>query len=311
MRIPMTWIVRTAVLFTFTFLLSVDALAAPDTVTVHVAGYTYSPFVTTSLASASDLDLDASGNLYFCKGGDIRRISPQGIEAPWSLAPAVDLVFTSSGTAYGVGTACQCVLSIAGDGSATTLHADSSQWRWTAHSGSGTLYASTIGLLGARLYTVDPQTGTPTLIINGGPGPAGSGIYEGLLVGLDGKLYANGTDGSPSGWGVFRLDGDQFVKVGSFPNGGFELAQDNQSLFYTVTTVERFNGPGHEVWQTDPNTGLSTLLADGPHPASCVAFDRQSDRLYVGDNLGTIYIIEKGPTPTRRETWGAVKSKYR
>ena len=45
--------------------------AAP--VTVLVPGYTYTPFVTTTLTSASDLELDASGNIYLGKPGDIRQ----------------------------------------------------------------------------------------------------------------------------------------------------------------------------------------------------------------------------------------------
>jgi len=281
-------------------------------VTVHVPGYVYAPFVSTSLTSASDLELDAAGNVYLCKPGDIRRFTPDGVESPWSQAPASDIVFGPGGGAYGAGPSCQCLLTLSSSGSATTLHSDALHWQWVTFNGAtGVLYA-TSGGSAQGLYTVDPTSGTPTVVIDGGPGPGGNGVYQGLLVASDGKLYADGTsDGSLAGWGVYRLTGGQFLQVGPLPNGGFTLAQDNQGLFYTITTVFPPVGPGHhEVWQTDPATGSSILLAEGPNFGDCVAYDRQRNRLYVADNQGTVYYIEKGPTPTRRETWSAVKARF-
>jgi len=151
------------------------------------------------------------------------------------------------------------------------------------------------------------------MMVDGGPGPGGAGIYTGLLIGMDGVLYASGsTDGTPSSWGVFRLDGSQFTRIGYWPHAGFGLAQDNQGVFYAATSVERFDGStGHEVWMLDPSTQTSTLLADGPRGSSAVAYDRSRDLLYVGDFSGNVYVISKSPTPARKESWSALKSRYR
>jgi hypothetical protein len=130
-----------------------------------------------------------------------------------------------------------------------------------------------------------------------------------MSIGLDGKLYTCG--GSGGTFGIFRLDGTQFTKVASWPHGSLQLAQDNQGIFYTSLSVERFDGSiAHEVWMSDPSSDTATLLADGPGSSNAVAYDRTRNVLYV-ENGGEIYILAKGPTPTHRETWGAVKSKFR
>jgi hypothetical protein len=178
--------------------------------------------------------------------------------------------------------------------------------------GTGSLYVVGSDATSLGLYTVDPTTGSPTLLVNGGPGPGGIGFYEHMMTALDGKLYAVGnTDGAPSSWGLFRLDGSQFTKVASLPDGGGGLAQDNQGLFYTVLSVERFDGStAHEVWMVDATSGSATLLADGPHGASSVAYDRVRNRLYVADFSANVYYITKGPVPVRRDSWGALKVYY-
>lgn len=275
-------------------------------VTVHVAGYSYTPFVTTSAIGVDDIELDAGGNVYQCSSGDIRRITPGGVAFPWSSATADDIAFASTGVAYGAGRAvCHCIVSISAGGSASTLHADSFEWTYIALGADGTLYSSILAGPGQGLYTIDRTTGSPSLVVNGGPGAGGSGFYRAMIAGLDGKLYACGFS-SGTGAGVFRLDGNQLTNVATWPDGGVGLAQDNQGVFYTSLTVFRLDGStAHEVWMYDPSTASATLLADVTGPSSAVAYDRARNFLYV-QNGSSIYIIAKSPSPTRRETWSDV-----
>lgn len=285
-------------------------LVTAGTVTVHVAGYTYSPFVTISSFSVDDLELDAAGNLYVCSNGDIRRVTPQAVETPWSSATANDIVLDNTGAAYGAGrSVCDCIVSILPNGSYSTLHADSLAWTFVAMGHDGTLYSNVWVGTGQGLYTIDRTTGVPTLVVSGGPGPGGTGSYAGMLVGQDGKLYTCGNSAGSDG--IFRLDGGQFTRIASWPHGSLQLAQDNQGIFYTALSVQRPDGSiAHEVWMNDPSSGTATLLADGPGSSSALVYDRLRNRLYVQNGLD-IYIIEKGVTPTRRETWSAVKAKFR
>src|SRR5207249_10899206 len=126
-------------------------------------------------------------------------------------------------------------------------------------------------------------------------------------------LYTCGnTDGSPTGWGLFRFDGGQFTKLAPLPHGGFGLARDNEGFFYTAVSVERFDGSiDHEVWLIDPSAGSSSLLADGPHGASSVAYDGARNRLYLPDTAGNVYFLTKEAVPVHRTSWGGVKAMYR
>ena len=290
--------------------ISLGSSANADVV-VHVPGYSYAPFVTSTVSQADDLELDSSGNLYLCAYGDIRRITPQGAESPWSSATADDIVLDNTGAAYGVGRSlCNCVVSILSNGSYTTLHADTLGWTFVTLGADGTLYANVWVGAGQGLYAIDRATGAPSLVVSGGPGPGGTGFYEGMMVGQDGKLYSNGHSAGSDG--IFRLDGSQFTRIATWPHGSLRLAQDNQGIFYTAFSVETpVGGTAHEVWMNDPSSGTATLLADGQGSANAVAYDRARNLLYVESGGGTIYIIAKSPTPTRRETWGAVKAKFR
>jgi hypothetical protein len=296
------------------------ARAGPSAVTIHVSGYSYAPFVSTSQPVVSDVELDASGNIYICQPGSIRRVTLGGAMSIWSTASALDLVFSSTGEAFAAGgPQCNyCVMSITASGIASPLHSDLNTWRWLAINASGTLYAAASRALavppsGDALYTIDRVTGEPSLVVDGGPGPGGEGVYTGLAIGIDEILYATGNvDGTPTSWGVFRLDGAGFTKVGSWPHAGFGLAQDNLGVFYSVTSVERSDGTtGHEVWMFDQITQSSTLLADGPRGSSALAYDRSRDLLYVGDSSGNVYTIAKVPVSTRKESWSALKARYR
>jgi hypothetical protein len=278
-------------------------------VTVHVPGYSYAPFVTTTAVGAEDVELDPSGNVYLCASGDIRRITPEGVQSPWSSAPAYDIAFAPDGTAYGAGRGtCYCVLSISPSGAYSSLHADSLVWSFVAVGQGGTIYSNIQVGAGKGVYTLNPTTGVPTRVVDGGPGA--DGTYSAMMVGQDGKLYLTGYDGGVS-TNIYRLDGNQLTSVGNWPHGGQGLAQDNQAIFYTsVTIVPQFGPLSHEVWMFDPRTDASTLLAEGGGPSYAVAYDRARNVLYV-QNGNSVYMITKSATPTRRETWSAVKAKFR
>jgi DNA-binding beta-propeller fold protein YncE len=134
-----------------------------------------------------------------------------------------------------------------------------------------------------------------------------------MLVGQDGKLYCTGSisaDGSASNQRLFRLDGSQFTIVATPPHGGYGLAQDNQGIIYTVITTGFPSLHTHEVWTIDPTTGATTLLADGPNGALCIAYDRVRNRLYVADENGNIFYLAKSTTPVFQESWGTLKVRY-
>ena len=290
-----------------------SARASHGSVTVHVPGYTYCPFVTTSVFGVADLELDPAGNLYLCESGNIQRVTPEAAISPWSTATASDIVFTSTGAAYGAGRAhCHCIVSISSSGAHSPLHSDAFEWTYVTLGIDGTLYASVWAGSGQGLYAIDRVTGTPTVLVNGGPELGGSGIYSNMVVGVDGKLYTGGGGGT-GGWAVFRLDGTQFTAVGTAPHSGGALAQDNEGILYVAGGFEGPTGSFfHEVWMIDLGTGLSTLLASGPHLTTGIAYDRARDRLYVGLSYGEVYIITKtGAVPTRRATWGEVKQQFR
>lgn len=300
----------TAVVLAAFMTLAASSASAADVI-VHVPGYSYAAFVTTSAVGVDDLELDAAGNVYQVASGDMRRITPAGAASPWSSATADDIVFAGTGEAYGAGRAvCHCIVSIDPSGGFSTLHTDSQEWTYVTLGSDGTLYSNIWAGPGQGLYNIDRSSGTPTPIVSGGPGLGGTGFYAGMLIGQDGKLYAGG--GSSGTFGLFRLEGNQFTKVASWPHGSYQLAQDNQGIFYTSVTVELppLGTTGHEVWMIDPSSGTPTLVADGPGSSSGVAYDRARNLLYV-ENGGDIYIIAKSATPTRRETWSAVKAKFR
>jgi hypothetical protein len=291
--------------------LSGASRANAASVTVHVPGYSYAPFVTTSVNGPEDLELDATGNLYLAEPGDVQRITPGGSVSPWSTAPAGDIVFTSGGDGYAAGAGiCDCIASVSASGAFSTLHADSFEWTHVTLEPDGTLLANIWGGAGQGLYSIDRLSGVPSLLLAGGPGPAGAGFYKSMLIGMDGKLYTCGSSGAE--FGLFRLDGSAFVQIAAFPHGCFGLAQDNQGIFYTSMPILPMFGTTvtHEVWMYDPNVGTAALLADGPGSSIAVAYDRARNLLYVQNDSG-VYIITKSATPTRRETWSAVKAKFR
>jgi hypothetical protein len=300
---PITWV------YVLLLALAPCLSSAASLVVVYVPGYSYGSFVTTTAVGVEDIELDSSGNVYQCASGDIRRITPEGAISPWSSAIASSLGFSSGDMAYGAGRAlCHCINAISPDGSFVPVHTDSLEWSYMAAS-PDSVYSNVSGGQGEGVYRIDRATGVPTSLANGGPGAGGSGINFAMQVGQDGKLYETGYDGALVG--VFRLDGSRFTLVGTWPNGGLGLAQDNQGIFYTsVTIVPQFGPSSHQVWMFDPNTGDATLLAEGTGGSHAVAYDRARNILYV-QNGPSIYIIRKSPTPVRHVTWAHIKESYR
>jgi DNA-binding beta-propeller fold protein YncE len=294
-------------------LLLVTACFGPaHAVTLHLPGYTITPFVSLPVTyySPSDIELDSGGNLYIPTQTDgIQRVTPLGAISTWSSAPAIDLSLLPSAEGYGAGRAlCHCILSLFADGSYSTLHADSFEWTYVKLAPDGSLYATIWAGAGQGLYRIDRGTGTPTLLVNGGPGPAGAGWYWDMGFGLDGNLYALGYDGSA--YGLLRLDGGHFTRVATLPHAGIGLTRDASGIFYTATS---YNDLG-EVWIIDPMSGSASLLASELSWPAAVAFDPSTDRLYVSEQLGqrTVYAITRsGATPTQAVSWGGVKARYR
>jgi hypothetical protein len=298
---------RMTVVVLVAFMLS--AVPRAGAVTVHVAGYVYVPFVNTSTGGAQDLELDALGNIYYATLSGVRQITPGGTVTPWSTAPANDIVFTGTGDAYAAGSAvCHCIEAISSSGAYSTLHGDSLSWTHVALGTDGTLYASVWAGTGKGIYVVDRASGTPTPLLVGGAGPGGSGFYESMMVGMDGKLYVGGSNGTE--YGLFRFDGGQFTQIATWPHGCSGLAQDNQGIFYTSVTLTPIGTiVDHEVWMYDPGVGTANLLADGSGNSLGIAYDRARNVLYV-QNGSEVYMISKSATPTLKETWSALKAKF-
>jgi hypothetical protein len=294
---------------------------ACEAITLNQPGYIANLLVNLPPEVPDDLELGPAGNLYFACGiPGIQKVTPVGVVSTWSTAPALDLTLTSGGDGYGAGRAnCDCILNIQSNGSYSTLHQDSHEWTFVALTPDGTLYATIMAGEGQGLYQIDRTTGQPSLIVAGGPGPAGDGIYFGMTSGSDGKLYVLGNlDGTTTGNRLFRLDGSQLVAVASPPHAGVRLALGPSGKFYVTTAFDYGSGfPVGEVWVVDPVSGETSLLVTSgsypglPHPTfGAVGYDAGSGTLYIAESR-QIWAIKKDPTPAMPESWGAVKARYR
>jgi len=134
-----------------------------------------------------------------------------------------------------------------------------------------------------------------------------------MAGGLDGKLYVLGYDGASTG--LFVLTVSTFTLVASLPHGGVSLSQGPDGTF--LSSVQ-FDSPGGillgELWSIDPVQGTSTLLAtsdpvDQPGMDG-VAYDGTSKTIYALEGH-RIWTIRKDTTPAQKDTWGAVKARYR
>lgn len=290
-------------------------------ITLNQTGYTATSLGTISPAIPDDLELDSSGNLYFaCGTNGIQKVTPAGAVSPWSGAPALDLTFAPADVGYGAGRSlCHCISSIQSNGSYSPLYEDSHEWTYVALIPDGTLYSSVWVGTGQGLYQVNRSTGQPTVVVAGGPGPGGSGIYAAMTKGSDGKLYVLGSlDGSAAGNRLFRLDGTLLVPVAAPPHGGSRLAPGPSGKFFVATAFDYGSGyPTGEVWIVDSGSGESSLLAtSGSYPGllhptfSAVGYDAATGTVYVSE-YWNVWAIKKDPTPAIAETWGAVKARYR
>lgn len=97
-------------------------------------------------------------------------------------------------------------------------------------------------------------------------------------------------------------------------------ARGPSATLFVSTSFDYGSGyPIGEVWIVDPMTGNSSLLATtGPDQSFWgVAFDGAA-KLYVCESphrnvltYPTIWRVTGGLLPTRSESWGAVKTRYR
>lgn len=292
---------------------------AARSLTLHQAGYTATPFLAPT-GSPVDLEVDGGGSLYLSFGsGGVEKCSPAGVVSPWSAAGASDLTLGPAGSGYTAGRGlCRCIESIGSDGSHVVLHQDAYEWTNVELGPNDTLYATVWAGSGQGLYRVDRNTGEPTPIVIGGPGPGGSGIYRDLAFGLDGRLYVVGSaDGSVAGYSLFRLDGPTLTPAVALPHGGINLARDESGIFYVTTAYDYGSGrPVGEVWRVDAALGSASLFAstDPDAPLDPIAHDPGTGRLYVyegGKSAREVWAITKTSVPARVESWGGLKARYR
>lgn len=286
---------------------------AAEAVVIHHPNFSISLIarLPDSFYSPSDIELDAVGNLYIPTQTDgVVRVSPAGSISPWSTAPAVDLTLLPSGDGYGAGRSlCNCIVAFSADGLYSILHADSLSWDYVKLAPDGTLYATIWAGSGRGLYTIDRVTGTPTVVVKGGPGPGGSGAYRDMAFGLDGRLHVLGDGDNGGETALFRLDGTQFTQLATLPAGGIGLARDSRGIFYVTTSTDTLG----EVWIVNATSGSASLLASDLSSPYAIAYDTASDRLYVAEQSRAriLYAITGAATPATPVSWGALKVRYR
>jgi len=293
-----------------------------EAVTLNQPGYSATLLVTVPDENYSTMEVDQNGSLYLPGGlGGIQRITSGGVVSTFSSVTAGDLALLPSGAGYASGgDLCHCVSAFQSDGQFSTLHQDSLGWISVALSPNGVLYATEQSINGPNLYTIDRATGQASIVVAGGPGPGGGGLYFSLAFGPDGKLYACGSlDVTLAGNRLFRLDGNRFTAIAVPPHGGFDLALDPFGKVYVTTNIN--SGGGYrtgELWVLDPAAGTSTLLMTGgfyigapvPHPTfQGVGYDAGTGITYVVES-GKIWAISKNQTQVKRGSWGAVKAFY-
>jgi hypothetical protein len=166
------------------------------------------------------------------------------------------------------------------------------------HPTTGVLYASTGGVSGTKLLTVNPATAAVTVI---GSFNAGTATMTDLAFDASGNLYGISSSGGANLFTI-NISTAASVKVGgsgtAFTEGG-GLAISSAGIFYGTPT------PG-EYGTYDPNTGLYTHVATPATPAgggSYAALAFNGSVLY-GDNLiagtggaaGTTHLVTIDPS---------------
>lgn len=264
------------------------AVPAKATITIHISGYTASPFANAP-GNGDELAVDDDGLLYAPHSGGITRFAANAESNTWSAAVGYSLAIADDGNSFlATRNSGSSILRIDTGGSFSTLVPSSSNlaWSWLAAGPSNILVASIWAGTGQGVYSIDTVTGNYSSIVSGGPGSGGAGYYRDMEFGLDGKLYSLGYDGTENG--LFRLEAGLFTRVAVLPHGGAGLTVDSSGVFYTATT---YLGAG-EVWRIDTSANQTQLLASGFNIPSGIAFDAQTERLFVRDQSAPFQITE-------------------
>lgn len=302
-------------------LLGVFACDHASALTMTWGGYTVTPFMTVT-NFAEGMVVGPDGTLYLLRqSGGISRISPDGIESPWSAAMVADLTIGPSGNGFATEWGSGALLRIESSGSSSTFVQDSIRWGSVALAPSGALYASGTwdALTGTGgVFQIDPSTGNRTLVV----AFDNSHSYGDLEFGLDGRLYAKESvwQGSYENR-LARLDGTQFTTLGVFPHPGFGLSAGPNGVFWLMGGFDYGSGyPLPEIWQMDAATGASNRFAYSwvDHNFWGIGYDRVRSRIYIGDPPlrlvqpdPVIYALTEPPTPVRNVSWGRIKALYR
>jgi hypothetical protein len=294
------------------------------TLTLQLGGYSASPLLTLS-NRPSGLKVDDDGNVYlfYTSGtGGIRRVTPAGVESPWSSAQVGDLALSPSGGAIGVGAwPCGCLLRIEPNGSHSTFAQDSVDWSRVAIGADGTIFASGTlsgsGGFSSAVFQIDPLTEQRTLLT----GSSSTVEYTSLVVGSDDALYTIKYSTFPERV-LARFDGSAFTHLVVLPHGGYGLARGADGLFWVHTSFDYGSGyPIGEIWAIDSGTLNATLFAQTSWVDALfwgVGYDPGMSRLYIGDPSHrllqpspVLQVVTGGLLPTRSVTWGSIKALYR
>jgi len=264
--------------------------------------------------------MDPVGNLYVLDTNTgIREVTQLGAMSPWSSTKGYQLTFAPDGTGYALESACNCIEQFTSSGQSSVLRPDTLAWGNFAVLPDGSLWANVWLGTGQGIYRIDRTTGEPTVVVAGGPGPGGSGIYYGMTPGTDGRLYVNANlDGTLAGSRIFRLDGSTLTPMAAPPNGGRAYAPGPPGWLLVISGVPGSLYTASELWLYDPVAGTSKQVARTDiyfHEYDVsfrgVAYDPSQQTAYVTENHRLWALHLDLSTPALARSWGAVKAQYR
>jgi len=289
------------------------ASAAP---VMNEPGWTISHFATLSAVDAPEVPgVDAGGNLYVPRGiAGVYRFTPEGVGSLWSSAPGYGIAVLPNGEAYLPSRdvfATKYMWHILSDGSYLPLvSAASPSWLYADATPDGRLFASVIGV-GRGIYQIDTQTGLPMRIVNGGPGPSGTGRYWDLASTSDGTVYVSAS--LVPDRAIFRIDvaQDTCTRVLTVPETQLSICRGPADTLYGASFHSQGLSSQGEVWKLDVTGGTASVFASGFEQSYGIIYDAGRDRFYVVEQTGLIWSISRNTTPTTRRSWGSVKAQYR